>query len=125
VKGGVLQIMPVTGVAFLMAMVAVAGMPPFSLFQSEFLIVKAALDSGHYLITALFVLFGAGIFAGLLLRIGGLVLGAAGETPPAALDPWRDGPILALAGVLVVLAFYLPKPFFDLIRGAASVVAGG
>jgi len=27
--------------------------------------------------------------------------------------------------VLVVLAFYLPKPLLDLIRSASSVVAGG
>ena len=125
VKGGILRAMPITGVVFLLAMVAVAGMPPFSLFQSEFLIVRAALDGGHYLTTALFVLFGAGIFAGLLVRVGGLVLGDGGETPAAALDPWRHVPILTLAGVLVVLAFYLPKPLLDLIRSASSVVAGG
>jgi hydrogenase-4 component F len=79
VKGGILRAMPITGAVFLLAMLAVAGMPPFSLFQSEFLIVKAALAGGHYLTTALFVLFGAGIFAGLLVRIGGLVLGVDGE----------------------------------------------
>ena len=124
VKGGILQAMPVTGVVFLLAMVAVAGMPPFSLFQSEFLIVRAGLDHGYYLTTVLFVLFGAGIFAGLLLRVGGLVLGPSGETPPAPLDPWRHVPILTLAAVLVVLAFYLPKPLLDLIRGASGVVAG-
>jgi len=125
VKGGILQALPVTGVVFLLAMVAVAGMPPFSLFQSEFLIVKAALDGGYYLTTALFVLFGAGIFAGLLVRVGGLVLGAAGETPAAGIDPWRHLPIVALAGMLSMLAFYLPQPLLHLIRGASAVVSGG
>ena len=87
VKGGVIRVMPVTGVVFLMAMLAIIGMPPFSLFQSEFLIVRAAFDAGHYLPTALFVLFGTGIFAGALLHVGGLVLGPAGERPRPCRGP--------------------------------------
>ncbi len=125
VKGGVLQIMPVTGAIFLVTALAVAGMPPFSLFQSEFLILKAALDSGHVLVTALFLIFGAAIFAGMLLHAGGLVLGAAGDAPRAAVRPWNDYSVIALAAAFVLLAFWLPAPLLDLIRGAARVVAGG
>ncbi len=49
IKGSVIRAMPLTGVIFLMAMLAIIGMPPFSLFQSEFLIVRAAFDGGHVL----------------------------------------------------------------------------
>jgi hydrogenase-4 component F len=125
IKGGVLRTLPLTGAAFLLAALAVAGMPPFSLFQSEFLIVKAAFDGGHILVAALFVIFGAVIFAGILLNIGELVLGESDEAPVLALRPWRDSSTLVLAGTLIVLAFWLPAPLFDLIRGAARVVAGG
>jgi hydrogenase-4 component F len=125
IKGGVIRAMPVTGTVFLMAMLAIVGMPPFSLFQSEFLILRAAFLSGHYLATALFVLFGTGIFAGALLHVGGLVLGEGGQQPPAPLHPWRDSSMLALAAILVVIAFWLPAPLLELIRGAARVVAGG
>lgn len=124
VKGGVLRVMPVTGVVFLMAMLAIIGMPPFSLFQSEFLIVRAAFAAGHYVPTVLFVLFGTGIFAGALLHVGGLVLGPAGEEPAAAMRPWCDVPMLALAAVLIVIGFWLPAPLLELIRGAARVVTG-
>jgi hydrogenase-4 component F len=124
VKGGVIRVMPVTGTVFLMAMLAIVGMPPFSLFQSEFLIVQAAFLSGHYLPTVLFILFGTGIFAGALLHIGGLVLGPGSGQPTAALCPWRDLSVLALAAVLAIIGFWLPGPLFDLIRGAARVVTG-
>ena len=125
VKGGVIRVLPVTGVVFLMAMLAIIGMPPFSLFQSEFLIVRAAFGAGHYLSTVLFVLFGTGVFAGALLHVGELVLGPGVEQPAAAaLRPWRDFSMLALAGILVILAFWLPSPLLDLIRGAARVVTG-
>jgi len=124
VKGGVIRVMPVTGAVFLMAMLAIIGMPPFSLFQSEFLILRAAFAGGHYLATALFVLFGTGIFAGALLHVGSLVLGPSDEAPVAVLRPWRDYSMLTLAVVLVVIGFWLPVPLLDLIRGAARVVTG-
>ena len=127
VKGGVVRTMPVTGTVFLMAMLAIVGMPPFSLFQSEFLIVRAAFGAGYYLPTALFILFGTGIFAGALLHVGGLILGegqggAGGSACPA--DPWREYSMLTLAAALVIVAFWLPAPLLELIRGAARVVTG-
>jgi hydrogenase-4 component F len=126
VKGGVIRVLPVTGAVFLMAMLAIIGMPPFSLFQSEFLIVRAAFDAGLYVPTVLFILFGTGIFAGALLHVGGLVLGdnPAGRTA-APMHPWRDYPMLALAAALVIVGFWLPGPLLQLIRGAADVVTGG
>ncbi|HEV2688309.1 MAG TPA: hydrogenase 4 subunit F [Bryobacteraceae bacterium] len=124
IKGGVMRVMPVTGVIFLMAMLAIIGMPPFSLFQSEFVIVRAAFDGGHSLAGVLFILFGTGVFAGALLHVGSLVLGSSNE---AALNvrPWRDGSLLVLATVLVVIGFWLPGPLLSLIRGAARVITGG
>ncbi|HWQ53444.1 MAG TPA: proton-conducting transporter membrane subunit [Bryobacteraceae bacterium] len=124
VKCGVIRSMPVTGTVFLMAMMAIVGMPPFSLFQSEFLILQAAFDGGHYTAGALFILFGTGIFAGAVMHVGGMVLGPPGEHPVASWHPWRDGSVLALAAVLVVIGFWLPAPLLELIRGAARVVAG-
>jgi hydrogenase-4 component F len=124
IGGGVIRVMPVTGTVFLMAMLAIIGMPPFSLFQSEFLIVQAGFAGGHYLPSVLFILFGAGVFAGALLHVGGLVLGPATEGAPAERQPWQGASVLALAAVLVAIGFWLPVPLLDLIRGAARVVAG-
>jgi hydrogenase-4 component F len=124
IKGGVMRVMPLTGVVFLMAMLAIIGMPPFSLFQSEFIIVRAAFDGGHTAAGILFILFGTGVFAGALLHVGSLVLGPA-EGPVAACRPWRDTSLIVLATVLVVIGFWLPAPLLELIRGAARVVSGG
>ena len=124
IKGGVIKSIPVTGVVFLMAMLAIIGMPPFSLFQSEFLIVQAAFGAGHYLPAVLFILFGTGIFAGALLHVGGLMLGDNGSQPAAGLRPWRESSMLVLAAALIVIGFWLPGPLLALIRAAASVVIG-
>jgi hydrogenase-4 component F len=124
IKGSVIRVMPLTGVVFLMAMLAIIGMPPFSLFQSEFLILRAAFDGGHHLTGVLFVLFGTGVFAGALLHVGGMILGPRGDTPVAPRRPWRNGSLLALAAVLVIIGFWVPAPLLELIRGAARVVNG-
>ena len=42
-KGGVIHATPVTGSILMLAMLAVTGTPPFSLFQSEFTILRAAV----------------------------------------------------------------------------------
>ena len=124
VKGGVMRAMPLTGVVFLMAMLAIVGMPPFSLFQSEFLILRAAFDGGHALTGVLFILFGTGIFAGALIHVGGMILGARGDTAAVERRPWRNGSMLALAAALVAIAFWVPAPLFRLISAAAQVVRG-
>jgi hydrogenase-4 component F len=124
IKGGVLRAMPLTGVIFFMAMLAIIGMPPFALFQSEFLILRAAFDGGHLLVGVLFVLFGVGIFAGILLHATGMILGPRGDAPVAGRRPWRNASLLALVAVLVVIGFWVPAPLFELIRGAARVVSG-
>jgi hydrogenase-4 component F len=124
IKGSVIRAMPLTGVVFLMAMLAIIGMPPFSLFQSEFLILRAAFDSGHALTGVLFVVFSAGVFAGALLHVGGMILGPGGDTPVAARRPWRNGSLLALASALVIIGFWVPAPLFELISRAARVVSG-
>jgi hydrogenase-4 component F len=125
IGGGVIRVMPLTGTVFLMAMLAIIGMPPFSLFQSEFLIVQAGFARGHYLPSVLFILFGTGVFAGALLHVGGLVLGTpATEGATAERRPWQSAAIVALAAILVVIGFWLPAPLLELIRGAARVVTG-
>src|ERR1017187_2815171 len=123
IKGGVLRVLPLAGAAFCIATLAIVGTPPFSLFQSEFLIVRAAFGTGHLWTGALFILFGAAVFGGVALHVNGLVLGST-EEARAAWYPWRDTSILVLLVVLIVIGFWLPAPLLELVRRAARVVSG-
>ena len=99
-------------------------MPPFSLFQSEFLMVRAAFGTGHFLVGALFILFGLGVFTGVTLHVSGMLLGAAEQDPARPGIPWRDTPILVLAVLLIVIGFWLPAPLLRTdCDGAALVVS--
>jgi len=123
IKGAVLPVMPLTGTVFCIGILAIVGMPPFSLFQSEFLIVSAAFGTGHVVSGVLFILFATGIFAGIALHTNRLILGPA-EEAVAEWYPWRDAALVVLAAIVLVIGFWLPGPLFDLIRGAARVVSG-
>jgi hydrogenase-4 component F len=122
VKGGVLRVLPIAGGAIFLAMLAISGIPPFGLFQSEFLILGAAFGGGHTLSGALFLIFAAALFAGMTMHIAGLVLGPT-EEPKSHSYPWRDGAIIALAIVLTAISLWMPAPLLDLIRRAAQVIS--
>jgi hypothetical protein len=63
------------------------------------------------------------VFAGALLHVGGMILGP-GDGGVAPLRPWREGSLIVLAVVLVVIGFWVPGPLLELIHRAASVVSG-
>ena len=47
-KSGLIHSMPLTGAAFLMVTLAVTGSPPFSLFQSEFTVLRGGVRRGPF-----------------------------------------------------------------------------
>ncbi len=121
IKSGLLQNMPLTGAVFLGGGLAVAGMPPFSLFQSEFLVLSAGFQTGHTAAGALAVAFLVSIFAGFLLHFGKMVLGPESPAPVAQPADSRHVAIGALAVILAALAFWLPLPLYRLVQDAARV----
>jgi hydrogenase-4 component F len=124
-KGGLIHSMPLTGAAFLMVTLAVTGSPPFSLFQSEFTVLRAGFARDHFVLTIFFVAFLVLIFSGFLVHITGLVLGEDPGLPPADICGWKKYSVAGLAVVIVVMGFWIPAPLFRLIQGAVSIVVGG
>jgi hydrogenase-4 component F len=124
-KGGLIHSMPMSGAAFLLATLAVTGAPPFSLFLSEFTILRAGFTAGHLVLTIFYVSFLVAIFSGFLIHIANLVLGPDPARPAAETCPWKKSSIVGLAAVIVVIGFWIPAPLFRLIQSAADIVMRG
>ncbi|WP_448956356.1 hydrogenase 4 subunit F [Labrys neptuniae] len=105
--GGLTQSHPTLGWGLVFGVLAIAGLPPFGVFMSEFLVVSATFGRqpalALALVAGLLVAFGA-----LILRMQGLAFGA----PKGTMAPVKASYLpLALHLALVLIAgFYLPAP---------------
>jgi hydrogenase-4 component F len=105
----------------MMGGLAIAGAPPFTVFLSEFSILKAGLASGHYLITALLALFIVIAFCGIMFPINRMVFGKPTEPAGRATVSTTSIVTLVLAGIpVILLGLYLPGPLLELLRLAAT-----
>jgi hydrogenase-4 component F len=120
---GLLATAPATGILFTAAVFALAGLPPFSLFLSEILIVQAAWGAGHVVVTALVLILILLAFVSLVTQLQRMLFGEAAGTVlrgervslPLALLAL---PVLALAWIGVTL----PAPLHMLLTRAAEVL---
>jgi hydrogenase-4 component F len=121
---GLLRELPVTAPLFLLAALAVTGTPPFSLFQSEFTILRAGFAAQRTGAVVLFVVFVAAIFCGFFYHVAQLVLGKNGSTKVGhERADWKTTPMIVLAATMVLIAFWLPTPIYTLIEQASRILA--
>jgi hydrogenase-4 component F len=112
------------------ATLMITGSPPFGLFFSEMLILKAGFFSTHVTATAIFLAALVVLFCGFMFQIGRIVLGPPRDPKdrrkplPERLDLGMGATMVA-AAVAIVSAFYLPASLLALIHAAARVVSGG
>lgn len=118
---GVLRRLPWAGALFLAGFLAITGTPPFGTFLSEFTILNAAFDGGHYVSAALFLLLLLAVFMGM----GAAVLVVVqGRVPPTArATPYRESlftyaPPLLMLLLVLVLGVYIPDPVQKLLEDA-------
>jgi len=122
---GVMRVLPWTGGLLLMVVLATTGVPPFSMFQSEFQILCAALQAGRVWAAAALVAGVVTIFAGFLAHVSKLCLGLPKpEETRTAECPWKLSAMVLSAVVIAALGFWLPAPLFRLVTEAANIVGG-
>ena len=120
--GGLIHTLPITGPMFLLAALAVTGTPPFSIFQSEFTILRAGFGGSQAWPSATLLFFLIVIFCGFFYHISSMVLGKPSGGPTGEDSRWKTYPVIGLSVVSVVLGFWLPGPLYALIVGAARIL---
>jgi hydrogenase-4 component F len=114
---------PVLGGIFGFGLVALLGLPPFSLFVSELNMIRAELDVGLGWAAAISLLLMAVIFAAVMAHGRHLLLGGAGGADKAAATP-RIVSIPLIGGLVACAVFGLSAwPLQSLLSAAAHVVA--
>ncbi len=122
---GVIHVMPLTGTLLLLVTLAVTGVPPFGLFQSEFTILGGGFASDHGVLAGLFIFCAVAIFAGFLGQIVYLNFGPAREgMPRPPVCPWKTGVMIFLTVIICWLGLYLPESLFGLAQSAAQILRG-
>jgi hydrogenase-4 component F len=120
---GLLKVMPWTGGLFLLGGLALLGMPPFGIFVSEILLLRAGLISGHPWIVGLVALLIVLIFVSFLGYLNRLLYG----TPPQAgrQDPTDSAglfPLVLNVAALIILGLMIPEPVIRVLRQVVEIV---
>jgi hydrogenase-4 component F len=121
---------PITSALFVLATVIITGSPPFGLFFSEIIILRAGFSGSHPTATAVLLAALIVLFCGFAYQVGHLVLGPPRDpTDRRKPQPERFdigmATAMAAAVIAVVSAFYLPARLMALIHAATLVVWGG
>jgi hydrogenase-4 component F len=114
---GIMQAMPWTGAAFLAATLALIGLPPFGLFVSEILVLRAGFAGGHPWAAGAALALLVAVFGGILRAVNRMLHGNPPEGIPAG-EPsrWPLVPVGVNLALLVVLGVAFPD-------GLASALA--
>jgi hydrogenase-4 component F len=123
---GIIKTMPRTGWIFLLGLLAIAGMPPFSIFTSELIIIMAGFASKHLLAAIAFVILVVVICAGIVAKMMEMFFGkGVKKISPGDLNP-LGLVVLGLTLVMITIAGWtLPPQLKGLIKAAAVIIQGG
>jgi hydrogenase-4 component F len=120
---GSLRSAPVWGTGLFASFLALIGIAPFSIFMSEFQVLKAAMDNHSILAFVLFLGGGSVVFVGMLRH----AITTAWGDPSPVVEPERAGRIeifLAFAplAILLILGLWMPLPLMHILQQAAAVL---
>ncbi len=123
---GLMRASPFTAAMLLAAALAIAGVPPFAVFLSEFSVLRSGFLAGDGWIVGLLALFIAVAFIGVMMQVGRMVFGDG--APPETSEPHRlpGSVVLAISlSILPVLGLglYTPPLLHRLLTLASLAIA--
>ena len=124
---GVLKVLPLTGAVFILGVLAITGIPPFSIFSSELIIVIEAITKGHYIVTALMLLFLVLIFAGFISQFMKMFFGKPlnKDIMPGEINKLSSIVLIILVVIILTTGLFLPIELKNLINNAVNIISLG
>jgi hydrogenase-4 component F len=125
---GLIRSSPLAALALVAGGFAIAGAPPFAIFVSELVILKAGFAGGHAAVVGLLALFVVIAFCAVMFHINLMVFGTpddAATMPSMPVIPLSCKMTLALAAIpLVAIGLFVPGPVHALLQAAAAAMGG-
>ena len=120
---GISRAMPQTSAALVVGGLAIVGLPPFSLFVSEFAILSEAFAEAHYLVAALFLIVLSVVFGGFAYHLFRMLCGEADRRPEnSRLIPSEYTAMGIAALCLLLFGARIPHAFAVLLQQAMAVL---
>jgi hydrogenase-4 component F len=121
---GILQRSPITGVLWILGFLAICGVPPFSVFNSEMSIMTGLATQHHWIILGLMLLALALVFIGLAALMPRMAYGTpqanTEKMPPEKPIDWI--PPVLLCATSLVLGIWMPAFLRNVIQMAADQI---
>jgi hydrogenase-4 component F len=119
-----LQAMPLAGGGFLCGLLALVGLPPFSVFMSELWIARAGLERGHLLAVIAFFVAAAVVFIAAFRHAVEMTWPDAEGGAPASGRTAGVGLALVLGplALLLVVGIWMPPAFAHVLASAAGAL---
>ena len=123
--GGVIRVMPFTGLLFTGGIFALLGFPPFASFLAEMLILSGIVQAGNLLAFTVM----CGMLTIIFVSTGRAVFPMLWDPPSRSGPPVIESlvtvlPKMGFVVVLVMLGTYAPEPVTQLLRAVAASIAG-
>lgn len=112
---------PILAGVFAVGLVALLGLPPFSLFVSEIGLLRAGFAAGLSWVMAAVLVLLLVIFVAISAKAAGMLFGASTEPPAAALRASTAAPLLAGLAIVGVLGL-VDWPLGPLLHAASLIV---
>jgi hydrogenase-4 component F len=123
---GLAEAMPWTGGAFLAGALALVGLPPFGLFVSELLIIRAGFEADRAWAAGLALLLLVAAFAGILRTVNRMLHGGRPlDVPLGEASPWPLVTVGANLAALVALGLAFPAGLTGALARVARVAGLG
>jgi len=120
---GLARVLPQTTGILALGGLAIVGLPPFSLFISEFAILSEAFSQSRYLVSALFLVTLSIVFGGFLYHFLGMICGEPKHTPETARLSPSEWIVAGIAvACLLLLGIHIPHLFNNMLQQAVAVV---
>jgi hydrogenase-4 component F len=120
---GLVGVAPIGATFLMLAALSLAGVPPFSIFISELMVLRAGIGNGHWVAIAVFLAMVVIIFAGLLHHAGSMGFGEPTAEAGREREAWSPivGMVL-LAAIMIVLGLGIPGIVDGLLTRATEII---